>query len=370
MSRFGAMWTLGGLVLICAVGIQADPIPPCAPANPMLDSCTMQYPGDANGDGFINATDARYLNDFLRYGGPAPNPLANGDPNGDCVIDCDDIAFLIYHAFMWPVPSPVDCTCLSPDVVECVSDTCPPRVPGDVNGDNLFNINDAVLLSTYLQGGYAHIDPIARADVNGDGWIDFDDYNCLAGFVPGGCTLVSCANQIPETIRPDTCGAVHPGDANGDGFVTEADLAFLSDFLCNGGPAPQPLGNGDANGDCVVDGMDINHIQSHLTGGGAKLADCTCQNPDIGSCNQDCGGHIAGEANNDGRISIGDAIYIASYVFCGTTPRPYPSYSGDANGDCKVNIGDAVYLINYLFRSGPAPVDCTTWLGRCGGYIH
>lgn len=369
MLRSMFMTIMVGLMLVGATVDAADPIPPCAPANPLFDSCTMQYPGDANGDGFINAADARYLNDFLRYGGPAPNPLANGDFNGDCVIDCDDVGLLIRHVFFRD-RTPADCTCPNPDVVPCVSDTCPARVAGDIDGDGVFNVGDAARLYTYLQGGYAYIEPIARADVNGDGWINFDDYNCLAGFVPGGCTMVTCTDQIPQTIIPDTCGMVHPGDADGDGFVTEGDLAYLADFLCSGGPAPVPLSNGDANGDCIVDGLDVMQIQSHLSGGGATLSDCTCQTPTVGSCSQDCRGALSGDANGDGRINIGDAVYVVNAIFCGPAPKPYPTYSGDANGDCRYNVGDAVYLVNYLFRGGPGPLDCATWLGNCGGYLH
>ncbi|MDD4051288.1 MAG: S8 family serine peptidase [candidate division Zixibacteria bacterium] len=62
---------------------------------------------------------------------------------------------------------------------------------------------------------------------------------------------------------------------------------------------------------------------------------------------------IRGDANGDGKINVGDAVYIITYIFRGG-PAP-GSYEGDANGDGKLNVGDAVYLISYIFRSGPPP---------------
>jgi hypothetical protein len=76
---------------------------------------------------------------------------------------------------------------------------------------------------------------------------------------------------------------------------------------------------------------------------------------------------IPGDANGDGSINIGDAVYIIAYVFKGGPPPiPYAICSGDANCDCSCNVGDAVYLIAYVFRGGPAPCSCEQWLINCG----
>ena len=34
-----------------------------------------------------------------------------------------------------------------------------------------------------------------------------------------------------------------------------------------------------------------------------------------------------------------------------------PGTGGDVNGDGRVNVGDAVYLINYIFKFGPEPIS-------------
>jgi hypothetical protein len=65
--------------------------------------------------------------------------------------------------------------------------------------------------------------------------------------------------------------------------------------------------------------------------------------------------NLAGDANNDGKVNVGDAVYIISYVFRGG-PAPICLLEGDANADGKVNVGDAVYIISYVFRGGPAPI--------------
>jgi hypothetical protein len=76
---------------------------------------------------------------------------------------------------------------------------------------------------------------------------------------------------------------------------------------------------------------------------------------------------IPGDANGDGAVNVGDAVYIIAYVFKGGPPPvPYRICSGDANCDCAVNVGDAVYVISYVFKGGPAPCDCPTWLLICG----
>jgi subtilisin family serine protease len=61
-----------------------------------------------------------------------------------------------------------------------------------------------------------------------------------------------------------------------------------------------------------------------------------------------------GDANGDGNVDSGDAVYIISYVFRGGAPPP-TVYHGDANNDGSTNIADAVYLISYIFKGGPAP---------------
>jgi hypothetical protein len=61
-----------------------------------------------------------------------------------------------------------------------------------------------------------------------------------------------------------------------------------------------------------------------------------------------------GDANNDNRLNISDAVYIVNYLFKGG-PSPNPLETGDINCDGEVTVSDVIYLINYLFKGGPPP---------------
>ncbi|MEE9444018.1 MAG: M28 family peptidase [candidate division Zixibacteria bacterium] len=65
---------------------------------------------------------------------------------------------------------------------------------------------------------------------------------------------------------------------------------------------------------------------------------------------------LIGDANGDGDVNVGDAVYLINHVFRGGLP-PVPLEAGDANCDGSVNVGDAVYLINHVFKGGPGPCE-------------
>jgi hypothetical protein len=82
---------------------------------------------------------------------------------------------------------------------------------------------------------------------------------------------------------------------------------------------------------------------------------------------------LPGDANGDGSINVGDAVYLISFVFKGgPAPVPYATCSGDANCDCAANVGDAVYIIAYVFKGGPPPCECEVWRdpGNCGPDLY
>jgi len=63
---------------------------------------------------------------------------------------------------------------------------------------------------------------------------------------------------------------------------------------------------------------------------------------------------IMGDANNDGDINIGDAVFLIDHIF-GGGPAPDPESLGDADCNDTINIADPVYIINYIFKGGPPP---------------
>ena len=65
--------------------------------------------------------------------------------------------------------------------------------------------------------------------------------------------------------------------------------------------------------------------------------------------------YVAGDANNDDVVAVGDIVFLANYIYHGG-PAPPVMEAADANGDCVVDAGDVVYLLNYLYENGPPPV--------------
>jgi hypothetical protein len=61
-----------------------------------------------------------------------------------------------------------------------------------------------------------------------------------------------------------------------------------------------------------------------------------------------------GDANSDGAVDLGDAVFILNYLFRGASP-PVPLSAGDANCDAFVDLADAIHVLNYLFRGGDPP---------------
>jgi hypothetical protein len=68
---------------------------------------------------------------------------------------------------------------------------------------------------------------------------------------------------------------------------------------------------------------------------------------------------VAGDANGDSIVNVGDIVYEVSYLYK-NGPPPVFYECGDPTADCIINVGDIVYLVSYLFKNGPDPqiVEC------------
>ena len=65
-------------------------------------------------------------------------------------------------------------------------------------------------------------------------------------------------------------------------------------------------------------------------------------------------GFMAGDANIDRQVNIGDPVYLMNFLYRDGL-APALDAVADANGDSSVDIGDVVYLINYIFKDGLPP---------------
>ena len=157
------------IVLICSITVNAQ-----------IDTCANQMPGDVNSDGTIDISDVTALVSFLYSGGMPPNPLANGDPNGDCEINIGDIIYL--SAIPQGGPQPVSCTCVNPDVGQSA---CCFGIRGNFDYDpaDKINISDLVgMVGFMFQDGAAPL-CFDEADVDGSTQINLTDLVSLINFM-------------------------------------------------------------------------------------------------------------------------------------------------------------------------------------------
>ncbi|MCK5126184.1 MAG: hypothetical protein KAR42_08000 [candidate division Zixibacteria bacterium] len=335
------------LTVFCFAGASAD-------ETLLPDSCDNILPGDVNSDGLRNYSDALVLKWFLCYGGDAPDPLANGDANGDCIIDWDDVHYIVamlnnmgqFH---------LDCTCVEPDIEEC-PDSCANQRPGDANYDGNINVGDAVYMMSVMKSGNQQYLP-ANFDLNGDCIFSYADILWMTGPCPppGPCYTVLCTcNEVFNSFY-DSCDNQFPGDVNNNGNINAYDIDELEAFLCDTGDYPGA--NGDVNGDCVIDFNDIYHLHDYVYRNGTPPVDCTCLEPATGACPEDsCLSQFPGDADNNGYINRDDINYLIDFLSAG---GPHPGSNGDVNGDCIIDGNDINILWEYYFSDGLGPVYCT-----------
>lgn len=71
-----------------------------------------------------------------------------------------------------------------------------------------------------------------------------------------------------------------------------------------------------------------------------------------------------GDANDDGGVDIGDAIFTLASLFVVGSPEAPCSDAADSNDDGNLDISDAIFSLSFLFTVGappppaPGPIDC------------
>ncbi len=105
-------------------------------------------------------------------------------------------------------------------------------------------------------------------------------------------------------------------------------------------------GDGIAHGDprAVIYDRDGNPVLAGLVEGGHYLVTLGVQSTLF----------VRGDANADGGMDIGDAVWVLGYLFSGAgDPECRKALDSDDSG--QVDIGDAIYLLAYLFAAGSPP---------------
>ena len=60
---------------------------------------------------------------------------------------------------------------------------------------------------------------------------------------------------------------------------------------------------------------------------------------------------IKGDANNDGQVTITDAVAIVNYIL-GNASANFNLFAADVNRDGNITITDAVGVVNIILNSG------------------
>ncbi|MGB2769174.1 MAG: FG-GAP-like repeat-containing protein, partial [Candidatus Zixiibacteriota bacterium] len=209
---------------------------------------------------------------------------------------------------------------------------------------------------------YEVLDPVtlAGADLDGDGDCDLAvahsghllPYDILRVYLNNGDASFYQAGDHALPTAPSSMVADdldRDGDkdlavASQDNSVTvflndgSANLERQAPFDYGTGWFPLRLTGADFDGDGDFDLVTSNYYTDDIT----ILFNLT---------NTYC---IAGDANGDGLVDVGDVVYLTGFLYKGGS-APDPLWTGDCNCDDTVNLGDVVYLINYLFKAGPPP---------------
>lgn len=226
------------------------------------------------------------------------------------------------------------------------------------------------------------LDLVLRAgdmsDSDGDGVATEDD-NCPETYNPDqadpdGDLIGSACDNCPDTYNPDQL------DMNGDGIGDHCDgdvhiITFTLPDGVRGEPyfaqleaigGTEPYSWTHLNGD-LPPGCDfVGGSEGTLSGTPTFAANYifTVEVSDQSTpSNIDSHQYIltisvppyvCGDADNNGQVSITDAVYIINAIF-GGGPQPEIPEAADVDCNDAMSISDAVYIINFIFGGGPAP---------------
>lgn len=340
--------------------------------------------GDANNDGLMNVMDTRYLYHYVFEGGPPPSfPEAAdvncdggeniGDANmiwtslllGDRLVTCcftaeNDQSGIISHAHIMQLS-------------EANSGDLEKTLYGDFIDVDLVHEGGTDPVETILLGGryqfrvwVANSQPVfGMSIVSKIQFGDAVDWSWLPAPGPGwvGIPFVDYETGGRLNNAFDVSGIIVRGDdRNGDAIC-------IGGISLNWGLSPGPaehmfsfhfqIDSLHDTGDSTIcfdsslfGPYDTDLVFAYQDGSGIYPdvlwpAEGKCYTVELPSC---------GDANSDGGVNVGDAVYLINYVFNDGSP-PVPYCAGDANGDAMSNVGDAVYNINYVFKGGASPAD-------------
>lgn len=356
--------TIGALVLVTCACWGLGPAP--AEAQTFIR-------GDANGNGQVDIADSIFILTYVTNGPNIPAILDSADVNDNGEVELTDAVFHLLAIFTGsvtiPAPFPTPGT-----------DTTPSSFPISTTGLVEFRVGDV----DGCPGGQTIVPLFVTNQLT------IEALNFRLVHNPAELTFAD-ANANPLSVvlgdNPDFFDAVIP-------FPGVVQISTLFSFLSPSGEGVPPAI--DQRLVDVVYAVDAAVAPSQVVpisleddptavppqynlasiNGQVELAVLT-----NGSITADCNlvEFRRGDANEDGAISISDAVFIVQYLFLGGPQSQCPR-TNDTTGDSFVDIGDAVTLLTRLFDNGPplpAPypgcgfdpavssIDCTVYPGNC-----
>jgi hypothetical protein len=285
---------------------------------------------DINCEGGANLADAYYLQDYLFGGGPAPlhDDLSVVDADGHETLTIMDVIRIVRYVFAEPPPEcPPHHPALDPEVDSAITLYYTSLIPAGAGSKTIHLTLDATSsehwgwsfpLKMRVDGGIPTIDSVIISPEYSVmffcDWTIYPDSGCLAI----GVTLWEVAQAVERIATIYITVPENP------------DMQLVTMEWVNLPPVQAP----------VPDSTVIPMMATINTAVEPLLVGHCCSNP--------------GDANEDGNVDVGDAVYLINCIFLDClTPLCWSHH--DANCDGVGNLGDVVYLINYIFRAGPAP---------------
>jgi hypothetical protein len=286
--------------------------------------------GDLDGDGAIGKRD--YYLVRASVGSTCGTHLI-GDINGDGVVGNNDLTEVLaaYGTASWAEDIDGDGKVNEIDVDMVRAQwgaTFGRRLLGDVNGDNIVNIEDvSEVLAAFGRNG--------AADMNGDG-------------VVGNFEV-----RVVNARFGMTAGQQIPGDVDGNFIVDDYDVRLIR---AAGGTT---LAQFDVDGNGKVDGRDSEIASDNFAtiAGDALVADVNgdwvVNDSDLGLVDATWGSEYAqADLNGNGLVGSGDLSMLLGAW--GNTHGQ--ALLGDVDGNCKVNSAD-LELIRTAWGVDFAPAD-------------
>ncbi len=341
--------------------------------------------GDFNSDQTVTVADTVAILDFLFKGNFSPPCMIAGDTDGDSVIDITDAIFLLIHltqntmAPCDPYPHPGEDVLNTGIECESYGETTPTE---DNNSslvllDTFDNENGSFTLSIRLSSVEAVTSIAGIISIEGDHFANGHSEDLQLENNVGEDPFFSTASVHGEKIHFAYLQSIltpAPPVANG------GEERIFTSTVCLGRHTPQgtysltleeaeiTLGNGER----VIphfEGGSLT-VQTSLTG----TTGCEDKNdiePNPRNCEPDPDpvdppdpidppnpgvkdDFIRGDVNQDGRLSISDALSARRFLFLGDL-QPTCLAALDFNGDFRIDISDQISILAAIFLDGPAP---------------